>query len=277
MRDLTDREIAAYRSDGVAHLPALVDAATVARLLVAADERMAEPGPFGRNLTDDGFFFQDRDLYRDQQVFADFARDSGFAALAGRAMGASRISLYFDHLFALGPNSAKDAYYWHQDQPYWACAGEQVCSIWLALTDCALDSGALEFVKGTDRGLLHLPTRFGENSEHAEGADGAHVPDGMTEDPPPAFHDNRDRYEILTWDIRAGDALMFNTKIMHSSRGNHSPDQRRVAYSTRWVGDDVTFSVTPGFQDPITFPEDGFPQGGKMTEAKKFPVYWRAG
>ena len=266
LRSLSTDEVATYRRQGVMHLPSLVDAATVERMLAACDERMRNPGKYGANLSSDGVFFQDREMYRDHPAFEDFVMHSRMAELAAQAMGARQVQFYFDHLFALGPNSARDQYYWHQDQPYWAVAGEQVCSFWLALTDCAADSGALEFVSHSDRGPLYLPNRFGDRSTIEESDSEA----------PPAYHEARDRYDILTWDIAAGDALLFNARIMHSSRGNHSRTQRRIAYSTRWIGDDATFARKPGFQDPVTCPEEGFPVGEKMARSKKFPILWRA-
>ncbi|MFV0257957.1 MAG: phytanoyl-CoA dioxygenase family protein [Acidimicrobiales bacterium] len=276
VRDLTDDEIAEFRREGFVHLSGFVDPATVERLLTDADDQMAAPpGPYTTNMTTDGVFFQDRDMYHNRPAFNDYVMASNVAEQAGRAMGSQQVRFYFDHLFALDPNTAKDEYYWHQDQPYWGAFGNEICSFWLALTDCRDDSGALEFVRGTDRGPLYLPVEFGDatdtvDTKRAEGK----WP--TKEERQPAYHEHPDDYEIVTFEVKAGDAILFNTKIMHSSRGNHSPDQRRVAYSTRWFGDDITFQEKPGFQDPVTYPEEGFPVGENMAKATKFPLRWTA-
>ncbi len=275
-RALTNDEITTYRTDGVVHIPGFADDVTVERMLADADAQMtAPPGPYTENLTTQGVFFQDRDIYRHRPAFRDWVMSSNVAEQAGRAMGAHRVQFYFDHLFILDPDSAKDQYYWHQDQPYWGAAGDDICSFWLALTDCGADSGALEFVRGTDHGPLYEPVAFGDNS--AADHDGTTASGLKTITDQPAYHEHPDDYEIIGFEVTAGDAILFNTKIMHSSRGNHSPSQRRVAYSTRWLGDDATFQPKPGFQDPLTYPEEGFAVGESMSKSTKFPMLWTAG
>ncbi len=41
-------------------------------------------------------------------------------------------------------------------------------------------------------------------------------------------------------------------------------------------GDDATFQRKPGFQDPLTYPEEGFPVGESLSASTKFPVMWTA-
>ena len=275
VRDLTTDEIAEYRREGFVHVRGFVDRSVVARLLADADAQMAAPaGPYRTNLTTEGSFYQDRDMFRARPAFNEYVMASNVAEQAGRAMGSKEVRFYFDHLFAIAPNTAKDQYYWHQDQPYWGGFGDEVCSFWLALTDCADDSGALEFVRGTDKGPLYTPVPFGDNADTVDAKRTSRVREPQDTERQPAYHEHLDEYEIVTFDVKAGDALLFNSKIMHSSRGNHSPDQRRVAYSTRWFGDDVTFRIKPGFQDPVTYPEEGFPVGGNMAKTTKFPLRW---
>jgi ectoine hydroxylase-related dioxygenase (phytanoyl-CoA dioxygenase family) len=266
VRDLTAAEISAYQRDGVVHLPALVDAGTCAALLAAADDRLGEfrrekRNQYASNMAQDGMFLSERECHKWNVTFNDFVMTSRMAEIAGQAMRSRAVRFYFDHLFILDRDCGKDEYYWHQDMPYWGCGGTQICSFWLALTPCAVDSGALEFV--------YLPRSFGRAmDEHYARLETETVPD---------YHRHRDRYQIASWDIRVGDCLLFNTRIMHSSRGNHSRTQRRVAYSTRWIGDDAVFEPKRGFQDPVTYPEEGFPVGEKLSKSGKFPLLWTSG
>ena len=271
VRDLTAAEIATYQRDGVVHLPALVDAATCAGLLAAGDRRLDEfrrkkPNEYATNMAKDGTFLSERECYKWDATFNDFVMTSRMAEIAGQAMHSRAVRFYFDHLFMLDKDCGKDEYYWHQDMPYWGCGGTQICSFWLALTPCSVDSGALEFVRGTDKDRLYLPTSFGRAMDER-------LTRVETEEIP-QYHRHRDVYEIASWDIRVGDALLFNTCIMHSSRGNHSKTQRRVAYSTRWIGDDAVFEPKRGFQDPVTYPEEGFPVGERLSRSSKFPLLW---
>lgn len=264
VRSLTEIEIETFRRDGATHVPGLVSRQTAEHLLTLADAQRASPGKHSMNMTVDGKFWEGRDLYLENPGFEEFAFTSKLAREAGRALGASESRLYFDHLFMLEADTAKDKYYWHQDQPYWACEGDQICSFWLALTDCSVDSGALELVIGTDQELL-LPEWLPETE--GDGSEGSAIT--------PAYHEARDSYRIVNWDIKAGDAILFNSKIMHSSRGNHSKTQRRVAYSTRWIGDDMVFRNRKTYQDPVTIPTPDAVDGTPLSQFDKFPLLWR--
>lgn len=268
VRDLSDAEIRAYRDHGVAHIPRLVDPGTTARLLAAADACRADPGPTSSALSADGRFWEERESHLRNDTMRDFVFNAGLARQAGRALGAREVRFYFDHVFMLREDTAKNQYYWHQDMPYWACEGRQLCSFWLALTDCTIDSGALEFVLGTDRGPLYEPIGFADST-----LDGKAAPPGAL---PPKYEDERDRWTIASWDIKAGDAILFNGRIMHSSRGNHSKTMRRVAYSTRWVGEDMRFARRNGWQDPVTLPPEGMSYGEPLARSSRFPLLWSA-
>lgn len=268
VRDLSDAEIRAYRDHGVAHIPRLVDPCTTARLLAAADACRADPGPTSSALSADGRFWEERESHLRNDTMRDFVFNAGLARQAGRALGAREVRFYFDHVFMLREDTAKNQYYWHQDMPYWACEGRQLCSFWLALTDCTIDSGALEFVLGTDRGPLYEPIGFADST-----LDGKAAPPGAL---PPKYEDERDRWTIASWDIKAGDAILFNGRIMHSSRGNHSKTMRRVAYSTRWVGEDMRFARRNGWQDPVTLPPEGMSYGEPLARSSRFPLLWSA-
>jgi ectoine hydroxylase-related dioxygenase (phytanoyl-CoA dioxygenase family) len=266
VRALTPAELERYHADGAAHIAELVDAATAERLLRAADERRAQPGPNSSAMADQGRFWEERESYLLNADMADFVHHSGLAAQAARAMNATEVRFYFDHIFMLRENTAKNQYYWHQDMPYWACDGQQLCSFWLALTDCTLESGALEFVLGTDQGPQYEPVPFADDELITESP----PPEAL----PPSYEQERDRWRIVSWDIKAGDAILFNGRIMHSSRGNHSLTQRRVAYSTRWIGPDMVFRKRPGFQDPVTLPPPGLLYGEPLARNPRFPLLW---
>lgn len=274
VRELSESEIQAYRRDGVIHLPARVSDG-VADLLAAADGQLhtfrGSHGAWDNNLAgtaDRGVFFSQRQAYLQQPALARLLFDSRLAEAAGRAMGSQKVRFYFDHLFMLESDTAKDHYRWHQDPPYWACAGEQVCSFWLALTDCDVDSGALEFVLGSDLGELYPPPkvwRDGDAIPHA----------GLPATP--KYHEQRDAHGFVSWSMKAGDCLLFNGRIMHSTRSNHSTSQLRVAYSTRWIGDDMRYVEQPHYQDPLTLPEPGIAPGRPLSESQRFALCWEAG
>lgn len=269
VRPFTDAEIAAYRRDGVAHLPALVDSATVRVLTAASETRFAMKGRYAEELTERGRFFDERMIYPENADFRRFVLESGLGEQAGRAIEAAEVRAYFDHLFLCEADTPME-HYWHQDLPYWPTAGNKICSVWLALNDCTTESSALEFVIGSDRGPFYAPARFGNE-------DDASFDQGDPDAPPmPRFHQERDKYRLVSWEIKAGDAILFNTRIVHASGGNRSKTQRRIAYSTRWIGEDMVWKLKPGFQDPALFPKKPLKDGDRLI-AEEFPLVWKRG
>lgn len=267
VRALTQEEIATFRRDGVVHVKRLIDPECVDELLAAADDWALSPTQYAEQMAKQGSFLEGREIWPHQPAFKRYVFDSALAEQAASAMGAQEARFYFDHLFLLAANTAKDSYYWHQDLPYWACDGQQICSFWLALTSNGVDSGALEFVLDTDKGHIYLPAPFGDEDDSGYQTEATEVI------PVPDYHLQRDRYRIVTFDITAGDALLFNARIMHSSRGNHSLTQRRVAYSTRWIGEDMVFRPRPGYQDPVTLPRQPLDAGASLA-IDQFPKVW---
>lgn len=272
VRELTGVEVQAYREEGVVLLPAFADQATVALLRAAAERRAETPSDHADELSETGRLLSDQFLYNDMDEFREFVFQTAVAENAGRAMGVDRVRLYFDHLFVCAPQTPTD-YYWHQDVPYWPVEGQAICSIWLSLTDCTPESSALQFVRGREhQDQLYAQIPFGDEdpARHTNFA-------AADRPPPPDFHTEPERYEILNWDYNAGDAVLFNARIMHSSGGNSSQDVNRIAYSTRWIGDDVRFAVKPGWQDPLLFPDsDERTRDGDPLVSRKFPVAWSA-
>ncbi len=275
VRRLTDDEITAYRQDGVAKLPRFVDGQQVSELLAALDRRMADLGPYGY----DNLFVQDRCFALEDPVLRNYVLDPVMGENAARAMDSSSARFYFDHLFAFGPDTVVDDHYWHQDQPYWPVTGEHLVSFWLALTPCTPETAALKFVAGSHRAeRFYRPTSFDGGPMQSDlgplaelAVDARHQ---FVDEPPPPFHLDPEAGRLIEFGYEAGDAAMFHSKLVHSSGGNRSPDDRRVAYSIRYVGDDARMMLRQGvFQDPALLPEpdEGFEIGRPMV-SRRWPV-----
>ena len=94
----------------------------------------------------------------------------------------------------------------------------------------------------------------------------------------PAFHEDPERHDIVEFSYAAGDAVLFSTRIVHSSGGNRSLTDRRVAYSVRFTGDDATLMLRQGvFQDPALLPDDdqAFEVGAPLT-SRRYPLVYSA-
>lgn len=269
VRAVTDAELETYWDQGVVKLPGLIDADMAVAMRGALEEQLDDPSEW--LLT--GTHQSDRCFGLDDAMLRSYLLDPVQGENAARAMQSTRAQFYFDHVFAFEPNSPLDEHYWHQDQPYWPVEGQHIVSFWLSLVPCTPASSALKFVPGSHRAShFFRPQGFdGEPLDQDLGAFASHAVDASDQfgdDPPPAFHEDPEAHGVLAFSYEPGDAVMFHSKILHSSGGNNSPDLRRIAYSTRYIGDDARLTLRKGvFQDPALLPkpDEEFAVGAPMT------------
>ena len=79
---------------------------------------------------------------------------------------------------------------------------------------------------------------------------------------------SRGEVEILACEMEPGDTVVFNCRTLHCAPGNHL-SKRRAAFSTNWVGDDVSYHDIAQTTDPTTRGEGLF-DGGSI-ECATFP------
>lgn len=257
-----DRE--AYEHDGVVCLRGMFDMSWIEDLRVAVDTALTAPGEhaeeYGTTRTS-GRFFGDLDLWKRVSVFRDYAMHSPAAAIAGTIMGADKINLFYDQLLVKEPMT-QERTPWHQDQPYWAVDGWQVCSVWLPL-DIIPKETCVEFVRGSHRWGPHCPHHFADGTPYRD--------TGLPQLPDIAS--DRASYDIASWALEPGDCLVFQAMIVHGAPGNASTNHRRRALSTRWTGDDARYVKRPG-EVAIPLENPGLLPGAAM-DSEAFPVVWR--
>lgn len=250
-RQLSEQEVAQFRSEGVIKVPACIDASWVGLLREVADQQLQAPGPWVNDVNagaSENRLFTDRYLWRHNDVIHRFVHDSGCARLAAQAMGSNSARFYFDHLLIKKVNTPTITP-WHQDAPYWPFRGKQIVSIWLALTPVTVEGSGMEFIRGSHLDdVYYLPQVF--NGADNKSGQWATEQRGV---PVPDIDANREDYDIVSFDMAPGDALIFSAWILHGARGNSSSTQDRVALSTRWLGDDVLWDPREGV-DPTVDP-----------------------
>ncbi|MBM3517887.1 MAG: phytanoyl-CoA dioxygenase [Alphaproteobacteria bacterium] len=262
-RAVTAAAIAAYRRDGVVCLRQAFGRDWLTPLAEALDEALARPGPHAEDYAAAGHhgrFFGDLDAWRRIPGVRRFVLESPAAAIAGSIMGAQRVNFFYDQVLIKEPGTSARTP-WHQDQPYWAVAGAQVCSIWLPLDPVAAET-CPEYVAGSHRwGRAFNPQHFIDGSPYA-GTGLPALPDIEAE---------RDRHTILRWALAPGDCLVFQAMIVHGAPGNRSPHRRR-ALATRWLGDDARYVIRPGEVAIPTF-DPGLKPGERFDDPD-FPLVW---
>ena len=250
-RKLSKEEVASFRTNGVVKVSGAIDPSWISELLTVADVQLTKPSKWVNDVNagaSENRLFTDRYLWRHNDVIHRFVHDSGCARLAAQAMGSNSARFYFDHLLIKKVNTPTITP-WHQDAPYWPFRGKQIASIWLALTPVTVEGSGMEFIRGSHLDdVYYLPEVFGgadnKSGQWASAQQGVAVPD---------IDANREEYDIVSFDMAPGDALIFSAWILHGARGNSSSTQDRVALSTRWLGDDVLWDPREGV-DPTVDP-----------------------
>ncbi len=267
--DVTAEQIERFRSDGVVKIPGAVSSNTLAPILDLAEAQLRTPGPWitdtspGRT-TDR--LFTTRYLWRDEPVVAEFAFKSGVAELAAKLMGANTARLYTDHLLIKEPHTTAPTP-WHQDIPYWPFLGKNICSVWVSCSSATVTGSSLEFVRGSHLWDSYFaPKPFDDEPGWTADFDGDECPD---------IEGDRAEYDIVGFDVEPGDAIVFSAWILHGARGNSAP-HRRVAMSTRWLGEDATWQPRPG-TDPTVDDENTTSTPGEYpNDDDRFPVVFPA-
>ena len=259
---VSDQTIQAFRDDGVVAMPGLVDAGWVERLRAAMDEVLEAPGPTAIEFAAEGTprFFGETFVWLNQPVFREIACESHLPEIAARMMGATEVSLAWDHLFVKEPRATGETP-WHQDLPYVWLDGMQNISFWIALDEVTPDSGAVEFVRGSHRwGKWYQPQSFDPNRDYDSG-EWEKMPD---------IDGRRGDYDIVQPALRPGDAVAFHLLTIHHAPGNAS-DRRRRGLSIRYAGDDATYAVR---KKGPKLPRDPGLKAGERLVGDLFPRVW---
>ena len=206
-------------------------------------------------------FFQDLVNWNRIPEFRDFVFKSRLGYYAAKLMKSNKSRLFHDHVLVKEPGSSIVTP-WHQDKPYYCVDGDQSVSFWIALDDISKE-GCLECIAGSHlSNILHKPKRFNGNDLY-ENDNSKEVPD---------INSNRKDYEILSWDIKAGDAVAFDFRTLHGASENINKINRRRVFSARIVGDDAFFVDKQGKGSP-PFESIKLKTGDKLT-GREFPVIY---
>ena len=196
--------------------------------------------------------------------YLDYLTHSSVASMAGQLMQSTHAQFFHEHVFLKAPGTQR-ATPWHQDLPYYCVDGIQTASVYISLDQADADV-AVRFVKGSHLwGKLYSPRVF-EDGSNLNGDESL----GM--DSVPDIDANPEAYDIATWELEPGDTIVFDYRTLHGTGDTEVKTMRR-AFSTRWIGDDVTYCERPGETSP-PYVNHGMKHGDSMRE-DWFPVFWR--
>ena len=257
---ITKEQIAQYNKDGIVCLRDVFDLKWIEFLREAAKEAQKNPGPQAEAYTKEGEkggFFGDLELSLRLPKFKQFAFESPAAKIVQTIMQSEKVNFFYDHLIIKEPGT-RERTPWHQDMPYWAVKGNQVCTIWLPL-DPIEKSNCVEYVKSSHSwGKTYNPQNFMDGSEY----------DNANEYTMPDIEANRNDYDIIAFDMQAGDCLVFHGMTIHGAGGNELTTSRR-ALATRWTGDDARYHIRK-WKTAIPTENPGL-KDGDILDCERFP------
>ncbi|MDE0797310.1 MAG: phytanoyl-CoA dioxygenase family protein, partial [Alphaproteobacteria bacterium] len=229
--------------------------------LVAADD--ADGGP-GRTIVSSH-------MARTSPGFMDIVANSPAAEIAARLMVVPDVRYLYDQLFIKEPGTTAPTD-WHHDLPFWPFDGNDIASVWIALTPVNRDNSGLVYVAGSHKwNTLYRPDPAPPRQNFLKGGSGD-LP------PCPAFHKEFDNpeYRFVSWDMEPGDCLVHHPLTVHGAGPNASLEQRRVALSIRYFGGDAKWAAPrTSFTVPGTEHEVGLERGAFPANEDVFPVIWR--
>ncbi len=257
--------VESFQRDGAVLLPGAFTE-WVRPLRDGLERILADPSSYAfpcesTHVDEPGRFFDAYCNWQRVPEFLAFVLSSEAASLAAACMRSTHAQLFHEHVFSKESGTAK-ATPWHHDLPYYCVDGTQTASVYIAL-DQTPEPTAVRFVRGSHRdGQTYLPRTFKTGDEYRSGDESMiSAPDMIDASGP----------EIIANALEPGDAIVFDFRTLHGTTA--APiEHRRRAFSTRWLGDDVTYVERDGATSPPL--TDLGLEPGEAMRADWFPVLW---
>lgn len=228
---LTRAQIDSFWRDGVICIRKLYSESWLRRMEAFLDDIVSKPSPVLGPRNPSSKFHSDLNTWLTNDEVRDLVFYGPGASVAQQVFNSRRVTFYYDQIF-VKEQLTPDPTPWHHDFTFWPLEGDQIASLWASVDPVDAESSALEFVAGSHR----WPQRF-----RAIGADGTDFSSGEALEELPDIEADRTKFDIVSWELEPGDALLFHALTLHGARGNRSMSTKRRAIATRWCGDDVVY------------------------------------
>jgi len=251
-REITQEEIDTFHRDGVVLLEAMFEGDWIALLNQGLQQNCENPTRRARTWDRDSVgrtMFWDSQAWQNIEEYQKFIFNSHAAQLAGMLLKSDEINFFFDAVFVRSPGTQFSTP-WHQDEPYWSIEGYDTCTIWMPLVPVKKES-ALAYVPGS-----HLSNQvfdqYNFGNLNPDGKTGVDQVDfsGIAEESIPDINANPERYGVVSWDMKPGDCVAFNSRILHGGSGKLDDDRDLRVFTSKWMGDDVRIKFRECGMDP---------------------------
>jgi ectoine hydroxylase-related dioxygenase (phytanoyl-CoA dioxygenase family) len=210
-----------FERDGFCVQPGFLDRGAMARYrdaaLAYADQRKkVEKGEVFRQLCQ---------VWRQDEVLRELTFHPQITAAVSQ-LSRRPMRLYHDQILIKDPHNGQASEF-HQDRPYWPLTEGFTCSIWLALSDCPVESGCMSFIPGSHRRtgnalqVITWPRALFEMSPELEWTERVVAP------------------------LKAGGITFHQGWAAHRA-GPNETDRPRVAFSAIYVEDGVRLTGDKG-------------------------------
>jgi ectoine hydroxylase-related dioxygenase (phytanoyl-CoA dioxygenase family) len=264
MSILSDKQINEFQSDGVIVMRQVFNE-WVDNLRVGVDYNLQHPGPFGKDYLEagkSGRFFGDYCNWNRILEYRKFMFDSPAPEIAAELMRSESVRIFHEHVLVKEPGT-DSVTPWHHDQPYYCIDGRQVCSMWIPLDPVGQET-CPEFIAGSHRwGSWFTPRKFTGTEYEREDDKHESIPD---------IDNNRNDYDIRSWDLQPGDAIAFHYLTIHGAPSNLSARHRRRGFAARWLGDDTVYAKRSGVISPPFPGLDQRLKPGDQLDVDEFPL-----
>jgi ectoine hydroxylase-related dioxygenase (phytanoyl-CoA dioxygenase family) len=268
LRAVSADDVARFKEDGAICIRQVFDKEWVQRMNVAVERLLGNPGPRAREATKSGGtgrFHMNVFMWRWDPDFRDFALHSPLAEVGASLLEADRVSLFYDQAFIKEPGT-QEVTQWHQDLPFWPALGNDIISLWVALTPVTIEGSGVEYVAGSHK--------WGKFYQAATPDKDAKFTNNALE-PCPDFSKLKGdaSYRFISWNCEAGDVICHHPLTVHGAGGNPLAT-RRAAISVRYAGRDARWDPRPNVMRVEGEPETKLKAGDPLVLDDVFPVTW---
>jgi ectoine hydroxylase-related dioxygenase (phytanoyl-CoA dioxygenase family) len=280
---IAEAHIARYHRDGAVLLKGILDAEERRLLEAGVDEAYVARGPRSsvvRSSDGEGETFVETSPSDHSSALRALKERGSLAQIAARVMKVSSAQLVFEQIFYKTKGRIVPTP-WHQDTPFLRVRGYDQCRVWLS---CDYSPGdiTVQMVRGSHRWNVVYSTQSGAKTKETAAEGKGYDFDNLGDPDLPLAPDVarfRDSFDIITFDVEPGDALVFQGNMLHGAAGRDSWDRPRRAFATMWGGPDLRYHEPRGkaFPPPGDLSRHPVPHGDPIGKHEAvFPVFWRA-
>lgn len=210
---------------------------------------------------DHGAFVYEASGWRQFHSIRDAALDSNLPEIAHRLMDADKVHFWEDTTFAKKPFTRQKTAF-HQDLGFNQFDGGESVILWVALDKVTIKNGGLKYIRGSHKwDETYAPNMFVSQTP-MPGAEAPKCPD---------VEACEGDYDIVSFDLEAGDVVAHDVRTIHGAGGNMTSRARR-AISFHYCSGDTRYFERPGAapRASMTIPK----ATGDPLDSSDFPTVW---